>query len=135
MTSDTSLDRIRSPEKLQELLNVLHSEDPDANSRLWLAGFLKFVGYSLEEICDLIDKEASWSNYDAFVTYNQVRSLFRRHGSPGRGARGTDSPRGVWIKHEDWLKHYGKRMCTLHFVSCVECPDNMGVGMSCRGRI
>jgi len=135
MVSDVSLDRVRSPEKLQNLLNVLHSEDPDANSRLWLAGFLKFVGYSLDEICIIIDKEAAWSNYDAFVTYNQVRSIFRRHGIPGRGGRGTDSPGRAWIKHDDWVKRFGKRMCTLHYVSCIECPDNLGVGRSCRGRI
>lgn len=135
MVSDASLDRIRSPEKLQELLNVLHSEEPGANSRLWLAGFLKFVGYSLEEICDIIDKEAAWCHYDAFVTYNQVRSLFRRHGIPGRGGRGTDSRRGAWIMHDEWVRRYGKRMCTLHYVSCADCPDNLGATMSCKGRI
>lgn len=75
--SDLELSKVRSFEKRQELFNILHSEDAGHYERLYLAGFLKFVGYSLEEICALIDKEASWKDYDRTMTYCQVRSVFK----------------------------------------------------------
>ena len=74
---DLDLSKVRTFEKRQELFNILHSEDACHSERLYLVGFLKSVGYSLEEICFLIDKEASWRDYDATMTYCQVRSIFR----------------------------------------------------------
>ena len=88
---DTDLTKVRSFEKRQELFNTLHSEDPDHYSRLHLASFLKYVGYSLEEICDIIAKEASWSDYDHNMTYCQVRSVFRdNHTISSQGWEGGD---------------------------------------------
>jgi hypothetical protein len=74
---DIELNRVKSFEKKQELFNTLHSEHPDHYSRLHLVGFLKFVGYSLDEICAMIDKEASWEDYDANMTFCQVSSVFK----------------------------------------------------------
>jgi hypothetical protein len=77
VTPDIDLSNVRSFEKKQELFNILHSEDPDHYSRLYFVGFLKYVGYSLEEICSIIHQEASWGDYDAVMTYCQVRSVFK----------------------------------------------------------
>lgn len=134
---DIDLSRVRSFEKKQELLNILHSEHPDHYSRLWMVGFLRHVGYSQDEICALINKEASWSDYDATMTYCQVRSVFRGTGASSYSVAKPriSSPARTWIKHSEWVQRYSKRMCTLHFVSCAECPDNLGVGKSCKGRI
>ena len=77
LSVDTDLSKVRSFEKRQELFNILHSEHPDHYSRLYLVGFLKSVGYSLEEICEIIDKEASWEDYDRTMTYCQVHSIFK----------------------------------------------------------
>jgi len=74
---DLDLSKVRSFEKKQELFNILHSEDACHYERLHLVGFLKFVGYSPEDICALIDKEASWGDYDATMTYCQVHSIFQ----------------------------------------------------------
>jgi hypothetical protein len=74
---DIDLVKIRSFEKKQEVYNILHSNDPCHYERLYLVGFLKHVGYTLEEICSIIDHEASWGDYDASMTYCQVRSVFR----------------------------------------------------------
>ncbi len=107
-----------------------------------MVGFLKFVGYSLEEICSIINEEACWGDYDAARTYNQVRSVFRLSGRVGSGRKaisspyGTwikreesvSSPSGTWIKREEWDKRYNKALCSLHFVSCKECPDRSGSG-------
>jgi hypothetical protein len=138
VSADTNLSLIRSNDKRTELFNILHSEDPDHYSRLWFVGFLKYVGYSLEEICAIIDLEASWSDYDATMTYCQVRSVFKGI-SDARSNRVAkphiSSPSSTWIKRGEWEKRYGKRLCTIHFVSCAECPDNPGAGLPCRGRI
>jgi len=74
---DISLDRVYSFERRQEIENILHSGDPDHYSRLWMVGFLKYVGYSLQEICDLIDQDCSWSDYDSNMTFAQVKSVFK----------------------------------------------------------
>lgn len=84
----SQLSKVRSFEKQQDLFNILHSEHPDHYSRLYLVGFLKYVGYSLEEICNLIDKEASWEGYDRTMTFCQVRSVFK----PGVKDAGTTQP-------------------------------------------
>lgn len=76
---DVDLLKVRSFDKRQDLYNILHSEDADHYSRLYLAGFLKFVGYSMEDVCNIIDRECSWEDYDARMTYNQVKSIFRNN--------------------------------------------------------
>lgn len=52
--ADADLSKVRSFEKRQEIYNILHSEDPDHYSRLWLTGFLKFCGYGIDERCSII---------------------------------------------------------------------------------
>ncbi len=75
--ADTDLTKVISFEKRQELYNILHAENPDHYSRLWMVGFLKFCGYSINEICNIIHADASWSNYDERTTFCQVLSVFR----------------------------------------------------------
>ncbi|GEM_PF-990477 len=78
--ADADLSKVISFEKRQELYNILHSEDPDHYSRLWLVGFLKFCGYSADEICAVVHAEACWSDYDTRTTWCQVNSVFRTSG-------------------------------------------------------
>jgi hypothetical protein len=85
---DRDLSKVISFEKRQELYNILHSEDADHYSRLWLTGFLKFCGYSIDEICAIIHHEACWADYDIRMTYCQVASVFR-----SRGCGTTSTPR------------------------------------------
>lgn len=122
---DTELSKVRSFDKQTELFNILHSEDPCHNERLYLVGFLKFVGYSLEEICNIIDKEAAWNNYDASMTFCQVSSVFRGSGSIGNNSQSGISSRssGAWIKRDEWNKKYNKAYCGIRYTSCSECPD------------
>lgn len=90
--ADADLSKVISFEKRQELYNILHSEDPDHYSRLWLVGFLKFCGYSIEEICTIIHHEASWADYDDRTTWCQVNSVFRSSGH-GRALSRPHNPR------------------------------------------
>ncbi len=88
--ADADLSKVISFEKRQELYNILHSEDPDHYSRLWLVGFLKFCGYGIEEICAIIHYEACWANYDTRMTYCQVASVFRSGGHDIASCRPRD---------------------------------------------
>lgn len=140
---DTDLSRVRSFEKKQELLNTLHSEHPDHYSRLYLVGFLKSVGYSLEEICSIIDKEASWEDYDATMTYCQVRSVFKPGGkdskegspflhSPFEGV-GVEVPPGGDLggvsvdKYEPIDCQIGNTHITCYFKKCTHCREALPV--------
>jgi hypothetical protein len=128
---DIELSKVHSFDKQAELFNVLHSEDPSHYERLWLVGFLKYAGYTIEEICAIIDKEACWGDYDATMTYNQVSSVFRLSGRSGSGGKNISSPSGTWLKRSEWDKRFNKALCTLHYVGCVECPDRLDSGCGC----
>jgi len=128
---DIELSKVYSFEKKQDLLNVLHSDNPSHSERLWFVGFLHYIGYNTEEICDIIHQEASWSDYDVNMTYNQVVSVCGRPGRSGNTIQQhsvvtgfSSHVRGVWIKRDEWNKKYNNRpLCTLHNVSCKNCPD------------
>jgi hypothetical protein len=76
---DADFSKVRSFEKRQELENIYHSQDPSHYERLWFVGFLKYAGYTLEEICEIIAFGAAWQDYDRNTTWCQVRSIFRPH--------------------------------------------------------
>ncbi len=141
---DTELLKINSISKREELFAILDNVDPGHYDRLNLVRFLGYVGYSFQEVCDIIFRLNSWGNYSENMTYNQVKSVFKWLKKPHTTALGTShfnpscerSEHGAWFKHEDWNKLYGKRMCTLHYVNCKDCPDNSGIpGESCKGRV
>lgn len=87
--ADRDLSKVYSFERRQDIYNILHSEKPDHYSRLWLVGFMKFCGYSINEICSIIRYEASWANYDDRKTWCQVNSVFRS----GRSMNISTTPR------------------------------------------
>lgn len=129
---DTDLSRVRSFEKKQELFNTLHSEHPDHYSRLYLVGFLKFVGYSLEEICSIIDTEVSWEDYDRTMTYCQVRSIFKPGEDGGttqpflngfvEGVEGENTFTKVVSPFNEKLCIVGSVRVTCFFKMCDVCP-------------
>jgi hypothetical protein len=70
------LTRVYSEKKRGELYRILHDTNPRHNARLWMAGFLKFAGYRLEDIEQIIARENRWANYDPHKTSQQLRSVF-----------------------------------------------------------
>jgi hypothetical protein len=68
--------RVYSEKKRDDLYRILHARKAGHNQRLWLAGFLKYAGYRLEEVERIIDRENRWSNYDPRKTNQQLRSVF-----------------------------------------------------------
>lgn len=82
------LSKVISYRKRQELLSILKSGSPTRDKRLWLVGFLKYVGYSEIDVCHIIDKTNTWLNYSPEITSNQVHSIFiSGHKAKGAGTR------------------------------------------------
>jgi hypothetical protein len=71
------LTRVYSEKKRGELYRILHDPTARHNERLWMAGFLKFAGYRLEEVEHIIARENRWANYISSITQLQLRSVFR----------------------------------------------------------
>jgi hypothetical protein len=69
------LDKILSDRKREDVLNVLHSVHPTHKQRLWLVGFLDYVGYNLREILGIIASENCWKGYDREKTAYQASSV------------------------------------------------------------
>lgn len=109
--ADTDITKVISFEKRQEIFNVLHSQDASHYERLWATGFLKFVGYTADEICSIIHHEACWANYDTRTTYCQVASVFR-----SRGCGTTSTPRD---------KRSTSGGIQTKCVSSTPCPDSV----------
>lgn len=71
------LDKIKSQKKKFEVFDILQAMNPTHHERLWLVGFLKFVGYSSWEVCAIIDDHSAWTDYNAEITSYQVATIFK----------------------------------------------------------
>lgn len=121
---DCELSKVRSEEKRTELFNVLHGEDPDHYSRLWMVGFLKYVGYSLDEICDIIKIECCWSDFDESMTFCQVRSLFKgRNNNIPISSQFRKEAEAAGNPFQRVSNERARRPCAIKWVACKDCPD------------
>lgn len=84
------LNKVNSDWKAIECANILEACHPTHAERLWLVGFLKFAGYSMIEILDIIYGHNHWVDYDERTTGYQVASVFHQrpqhtqnHSKPG----------------------------------------------------
>lgn len=132
--NDSDLSKVISEDKRTELFNILHSNHPDHYSRLWLVGFLRYVGYTLEQICSIIESESSWEDYDSKATWLHVNSVFRSSNRINsislqlfrKSGEKPFSQKGfVAVSGKD------KHPCTVKFTECKNCPDLS----TCRGLI
>jgi len=80
------LSLVRSDRKRAEVLEILLAANPTHAERLWFAGFLKFAGYSFEEVCEII-QGCEWLDYDARTTAYQVASVFHQTHRSSSGLR------------------------------------------------
>jgi len=95
------LDKIFSLRKQLQVFDILQAPRPTHEERLWLVGFLKYVGYSQLQVFDIVDKHGQWSDYNATITDYQIATVFNSHHTPGnhethrahRRARKWDLPR------------------------------------------
>ena len=84
------LSKVYSDKKRNELYRILHDRNPSHNQRLWMAGFLKYAGYKIEEVADIIAREGSWTNYKHEKTMEQLRSVYHIHMT-----RSEEGPGGI----------------------------------------
>jgi len=66
------------PEKrYNEVLNILEKEEPTHYERLWVVGYLKWLGFTADEIMEIIDNHNNWLDYDRNITWYQICSVFK----------------------------------------------------------
>ncbi len=72
------LNKINSDKKAIECANILEACHPTHSERLWLVGFLKFCGYSMIEVLDIIHGHNQWMDYNERTTAYQVGTVFHQ---------------------------------------------------------
>jgi hypothetical protein len=72
------LNKVNSDKKAISCAEILDACRPSHSQRLWLVGFLKFCGYSMNEVLDIIRDYCEWSDYNERVTSYQVGTIFRQ---------------------------------------------------------
>ena len=70
------LEKVYSPKKQLEISDILQAANPSHFERLWMVGFLRYVGHSFDEVVEIIDQHCEWSDYSPRITAYQVRSVF-----------------------------------------------------------
>ena len=71
------LHKIYSIKKQLQIFDILQAFHPVHAERLWLVGFLKYTGYSYNEVIDIIDKHGEWGDYNAEYTAYQVATIYK----------------------------------------------------------
>lgn len=72
------LSKVLSDKKALELAAILEAVRPTHAERLWLVGFMKYAGYSMPEVLDIIREHSHWSDYDERTTAYQVGTIFHQ---------------------------------------------------------
>jgi hypothetical protein len=88
------LSKVKSDKKALEVAAILDACHPTHSERLWLAGFLKFCGYFMPEVLDIIREHAQWADYDERITTYQVGTIF--HQRPQRTQNHTIQKARKW---------------------------------------
>jgi hypothetical protein len=94
MQAPEYLNKIKSDKKALEVAAILDPPRPTHAQRLWLAGFLKFCGYSMIEVLDIIHEHAQWADYNERTTAYQVGTVF--HQRPQRTQNHTIQKARKW---------------------------------------
>lgn len=78
MQAPEYLNKVNSDKKALEVAAIIDACHPTHSERLWLVGFLKFCGYSMAEVLDIIREQCHWSDYNERITAQQVASVFHQ---------------------------------------------------------
>ena len=76
------LNKVGSDKKAIECAAIIEAGHPTHFERLWLVGFLRYVGYTMIEVTDIIHDNCQWSDYNAAITSYQVGTVY--HQKPQR---------------------------------------------------
>ncbi len=73
------LSKIFSLKKQLEAFDILQAPRPTHDERLWLVGFLRYVGYTRHEVFEIIDQHCAWSDYNPTITNYQIATVYNNH--------------------------------------------------------
>jgi len=115
------LNKINSDKKAIECANILEAGHPTHSERLWLVGFLRYVGYTTIEVTDIIHDNCQWSDYNAAITSYQVGTVY--HQKPQRTQNfSTPRPRKWDLSPLEVLKIRRQVSINLSKLLCEESP-------------
>jgi hypothetical protein len=113
------LNKINSDKKAIECADILEAGHPTHSERLWLVGFLKFCGYSMIEVTDLIQEHAQWADYNGRTTTYHVGTVF--HQRPQRTqSQITQKPRKWDLTPVEVLRIRRQKSIGLSKLLCEE---------------
>ena len=105
-------------DRYNEITSILQKGEATHSERIWAVGFLKWIGFTAEEVMDIIDKNNQWYNYNAGFSWYQVCSVFKiKAKMPGRTRRRrtrkptlpplptTPNQRKKMQQTADWIAH------------------------------
>lgn len=87
------LNKVLSDLKALEVAAILDACHPMHSERLWLCGFLKFCGYSMTEVLDIIREHAQWTDYNERTTAYQVGTVFHLRPQRTQNHHSTITPK------------------------------------------
>ena len=73
------LNKINSDKKAIECAAILDAGHPTHAERLWLVGFLKYIGYAMAEVTGIIHDNCQWADYQEHITRYQVGTIYGRY--------------------------------------------------------
>jgi hypothetical protein len=113
------LNKVMSDKKALEISGILEACRPAHPQRLWLVGFLKFAGYQMDEVLDIIREHCHWSDYNTRITTYQVGTIFhhRPHQTQNHSA---PRPRKWSLSPLEVLRIRHQRSVTLSRLLCEE---------------
>lgn len=116
------LNKVNSDKKAIECANIFEASHPTHSERLWLVGFLKFCGYDMSEVLDIIREQCLWADYDERITSYQVSTVFRQRqvGTSCHKYRTTPRARKWDLSPVEVLRIRRQRSISLSTLLCEE---------------
>jgi hypothetical protein len=120
------MNKVNSDKKVIELAAILDACHPTHAERLWFVGFLKFCGYSMIDVIDLIHEHAQWGDYNERITAYQVGTIFHQHkvGTNHTKYRTDFRPRKWDLTPVEILRIKRQRSISLSKILCEEEKGN-----------
>lgn len=122
MSNRDALHQVWSSHKRAELLAILTHPNPAHFQRVYLAAFLKFVGYSEKDVVEIVKNNNEWLDFSEAVTSYQVHSIFaskRIRTSPAAPQRSTSSRAASSVFNTECACEF--KFCNLDCKSCSTC--------------
>lgn len=103
--------------RYNEIIQKLHDDDPTHYERVWLVSYLKWIGFTAEQVMEIIEKHNNWLDYNPDYTWYQICSIFKitrerpkipkriRHRNKLPPLPTTPNQRKKMQETKDWIMH------------------------------